>query len=68
MVHALFIGFMHPHQIHVFLSFCMILYLLPKCHYNQTITSEDMTSYRFLKMAAIYSEIYFRVLVSDGIC
>jgi len=46
----------------------MILYLLPKCHYNQTITSEDMTSYRFLKMAAIYSEIYFRVLVSDGIC
>jgi len=27
-----------------------------------------MTSYRFFKMAAIESEMYFRVQVSDGIC
>jgi len=27
-----------------------------------------MTSYRFLKMAAIKSEMYFRITFSDGIC
>ena len=33
---------------------------------NWTILGEVMTSYRFFKMAAIESEIYFRVLFHDG--
>jgi len=41
----------------------VILHLLAKFRSNRTIGGGVMTSYRFLKMAAIKSEIYFLVEV-----
>ena len=38
----------------------VILHLLAKFRSNRTIVGGVMTSYRFLKMAAIESEMYFR--------
>jgi len=44
----------------------VILHLPVKFRSNRTIVGGVMTSYRFFKMAAIESEMYFRVQVSDG--
>ena len=52
---------MHSHR-HV------ILHLPAKFCINRTIVGGGMTSYRFFKMAAIESEVYFRFMFSDGIC
>jgi len=41
----------------------VILHLIAKFRSNRTIVSGVMTSYRFFKMAAMKSEIYFRVEV-----
>jgi len=41
----------------------VVLYLSPEFRSNRTIGGGVMTSYRFFKMAAIESEMYFRVQV-----
>ena len=44
-----------------------IFHLPAEFRSNRTIVSRVMTSYRFFKMAAVKSEIYFRVGFRDGI-
>ena len=45
-----------------------ILLQRAKFRHNQTTHGSVMTSYRFYKMAAIESEIYFRFRLCDGTC
>jgi len=46
----------------------VILHLSAEFRSDRTIGGGVMTSYRFFKMAAIESEMYFGIKFSDGIC